>query len=137
MMAFPLKQRLALPSFGLLGALVLCLAMLGAIVVSPYFPFKGSVGFNVSTIRDSAEIAGDGEVFIVRIGGNNRFFLDSREVALEELTSAVNKALGRRTERVILIDADPNVEYGEVLQAIDCLNGQHVNVVLTFAASRH
>src|SRR5262245_42254644 len=58
---------------------------------------------------------------ILAIGANKQFYLNAKQVPEAELATKVNEALEGKTEKVILIKADEEVEYGAVMAAMDQL----------------
>ena len=58
---------------------------------------------------------------VLAIGRDKTLYLNAKQVAEAELATKVNEALEGKTEKVILIKADEEVEYGAVMAAMDQL----------------
>ena len=50
---------------------------------------------------------------------DQRVFFQGREIALENLTNLLEKALERSSEKMVIISADQRVEYGKVVSVMD------------------
>jgi biopolymer transport protein ExbD len=61
------------------------------------------------------------EQTIVNISANKIMYLGNTQITEGELGSKVNDALSDKTEKVVLIRADEEVEYGTVMAAMDQL----------------
>jgi biopolymer transport protein ExbD len=137
-MVFKLKRQFsALSSFGLLGALVLGSTMPMAMLVNPYFQVRRSVGFRVQIVKNAQQVNGAAEPIVVRIARKNHIYVNFREAALQDLLAAVREAQGAQIESPALVDAGPDVEYGEVISVVDVLSGAHIKVVLMSSVENH
>ena len=58
---------------------------------------------------------------VIAIAANKDFYLNARPVNKQELASKVSEALEDKKEKIVLINADKDVEYGAVMQAMDDL----------------
>jgi len=58
---------------------------------------------------------------VVAIAANKQMFLNAKPIMEHELGTTVNQALESRAEKVVLINADEDVEYGAVMAAMDQL----------------
>ena len=60
---------------------------------------------------------------IIAIGANRSMYVNAKQVAEQELGTAVNELLEAKTgaERIVIIKADADVEYGAVMAAMDQL----------------
>jgi biopolymer transport protein TolR len=58
---------------------------------------------------------------VIAIGRNKQFYLNAREVQEGELATKVNEALENQREKIVLIKADEEVEYGALMAAMDQL----------------
>src|SRR5664279_5282628 len=56
---------------------------------------------------------------VVAIGPDKRVYLNTQQVRLTELTSKVVDALEKQTDKVVLIKADQDVDYGTVMETMD------------------
>jgi biopolymer transport protein TolR len=58
---------------------------------------------------------------VVAIAANKALYLNARPVQEHELATKINEILESRTEKIVLIKADEDVEYGTVMAAMDQL----------------
>jgi biopolymer transport protein ExbD len=61
------------------------------------------------------------EQTVVAIAANKQMFLNAKPIQEHELGTTVNQALESKAEKVVLINADEDVEYGAVMAAMDQL----------------
>ena len=74
---------------------------------------------------------------ILAIGSNKQLYLNAKQVAEGELATKVNEVLEGKTEKIILIKADEDVEYGAVMAAMDQLRQAGVEDIGLITAPRH
>jgi len=67
---------------------------------------------------DKPEVQGQ---TVIAIGRDKQFYLNAKAVQEGELASKVNEALENQREKIVLIKADEEVEYGAVMAAMDQL----------------
>jgi biopolymer transport protein TolR len=67
---------------------------------------------------DKPEVQGQ---TVVAIGRDKQFYLNAKAVQEGELATKVNEALENQREKIVLIKADEEVEYGAVMAAMDQL----------------
>jgi len=67
---------------------------------------------------------------VLRIDAQNRWFLDGEQVTPEELAGMLRKALSRRPDWSVYLEADPDLEFGVPARAMDVLQGMHVTIVV-------
>src|SRR5258705_9166277 len=79
------------------------------------------VPVNLPTANNSVEKPQTQNQTILAIGANQQFYLNAKLVPEAELATKVNEALEGKTEKIILIKADEEVEYGAVMKAMDQL----------------
>ena len=58
---------------------------------------------------------------VLAVTSDGRFFIDNIPTPEPELLNAINRALERKFERILLIKADQNAQYGTVMQLLDQL----------------
>jgi biopolymer transport protein TolR len=58
---------------------------------------------------------------VVAIAANKAMYLNARPVQEAELATKINEILESKTEKIVLIKADEEVEYGAVMAAMDQL----------------
>jgi len=61
------------------------------------------------------------EQTVVAIGANKSVYLNAKPVRQEELATKINELLENKKEKIVLIKADEDVEYGAVMSAMDQL----------------
>jgi biopolymer transport protein ExbD len=61
------------------------------------------------------------EQTVVAIAANRTMYLNSRPVQEGEMATRVNEALEGKTQKIVIIKADQDVEYGAVMAAMDQL----------------
>ena len=66
---------------------------------------------------------------VLTIKLNNKIELDNKAVARDELLLAVRQALSKSPERAVVIAADKNVKYDDVLSVMDLLKQNKVDKV--------
>src|ERR1700716_3945644 len=65
---------------------------------------------------DKPEVQGQ---TVIAIGRDKQFYLNAKAVQEGELATKVNEALENQREKIVLIKADEEVEYGAVMAAMD------------------
>ena len=58
---------------------------------------------------------------VLAIGRNKELYLNAKPVTEQELATRINEILENKKEKVVLIKADEEVEYGAVMAAMDSL----------------
>src|SRR3954463_2947967 len=58
---------------------------------------------------------------VVAIAANKSMYLNAKPIQENELTSKINELLESKNEKIVLIKADEEVEYGAVMAAMDQL----------------
>ena len=58
---------------------------------------------------------------VVAIGKNKELYVNAKPVTEGELATRINEILENKKEKVVLIKADEEVEYGAVMAAMDAL----------------
>ena len=61
------------------------------------------------------------EQTVIAIGADKSFYLNAKPVREQELATRVNELLESKKEKIVLIRADQEVEYGAVMAAMDQL----------------
>ena len=96
--------------------LVLLIIMM---IVAPLLQQGVSVSLPKATnTTDKPETQGQS---VIAIAANKSLYLNARPVAENELVTKVNEALENEKEKIILIKADQEVEYGAVMATMDML----------------
>ena len=96
--------------------LVLLIIMM---LVAPMLQQGVSVKLPQSTHRvDKPETQ---EQTVIAIAANRTMYLNSRPVQEGEMATRVNEALEGKTQKIVIIKADQDVEYGAVMAAMDQL----------------
>ena len=58
---------------------------------------------------------------VVAVTSDGRYFVDNVQTPETELLAAINRALDRKFERILLIKGDVNAQYGAVMDLMDSL----------------
>ena len=58
---------------------------------------------------------------VVAIGADKRVYLNTKQMRMNEVTTAVVDALEKQKDKVVLIKADQDVDYGTVMETMDAL----------------
>jgi biopolymer transport protein ExbD len=58
---------------------------------------------------------------IIAVTSDGRYFVDNVQTSQQELLNAINSALERKLERILLIKADVNAQYSSVMGLMDQL----------------
>jgi len=135
----------ALPPFGLFCSLlfpglVLFMGWANRVGAHPIDP----IGFIVHSIKDISQVQPFPGIpsLIVRVDPDFRhadhphYFIHSEEIPLSRLHDALEEKLRYRPDKVIFIQADPDVEYQSVISAVDAAKGAGATVVLATSAER-
>ena len=57
----------------------------------------------------------------VAVTSDGRYFVDNVQTTPQELLNAINSALDRKLERILLVKADVNAQYSSVMELMDQL----------------
>src|SRR3954465_13004304 len=63
---------------------------------------------------------------VVAIGADKRVYINTQQVRVTDLTSRVVDALEKQKDKVVLIKADQDVDYGTVMETMDSLRAAGV-----------
>jgi biopolymer transport protein TolR len=94
---------------------LLIIMMIVAPMLQQGVPLRLPRATNTASKPESAEQT------VLAIAANRGLYLDARPVQESELATKVNEALERRSEKIIIIRADEDVDYGTVMAAMDQL----------------
>jgi biopolymer transport protein ExbD len=67
---------------------------------------------------------------VLRIDKNGRWFLAGKPITAEQFPGALKGAFSGVPERVVYLEADPELEFGVPAKAIDTIRGLHAGVML-------
>jgi biopolymer transport protein TolR len=79
------------------------------------------VSLTLPRAANTVEKQESAEQTVVAIAANKSIFLNTRPVAESELATRVGEVLESKTEKVVIIRADQDVDYGTVMAAMDQL----------------
>jgi len=96
--------------------LVLLIIMM---IVTPML--QQGVAVRLPTAANTADKPQSDQQTIVAIGANKAFYLNAKPIQEGELASKINELLESKKEKIVLIKADEEVEYGAVMAAMDQL----------------
>jgi biopolymer transport protein TolR len=71
--------------------------------------------------ENSVEKATSADQTIVAIGANKSMYVNAKQVAEQDLATKVTELLESKAEKIVIIKADQDVEYGAVMSAMDSL----------------
>ena len=57
----------------------------------------------------------------VAVTADGRYFVDNVQTTQQDLLTAINNALDRKLERILLVKADVNAQYSSVMELMDQL----------------
>ena len=77
------------------------------------------VSLTLPIARNTTDHPETSEQTTVAITTDGRYFINGQEVATADLRTRLEEAVEGKTERVIMIKADVEAEYGDVMQAMD------------------
>jgi biopolymer transport protein ExbD len=123
---FPPKERFAeLPAFGLLGALPafgLLVALGLTVLVKIFMPlssFRTPTGLYVKLLaHTSPSECGDSNVIVLQLLNDSSFKINSERVPIKNLRGRLRETFQPREERILLVRADAEVSFQEVVAAI-------------------
>jgi biopolymer transport protein TolR len=58
---------------------------------------------------------------VLAIDASKRYYVNTREVQKSELTRRIQELLETKSQKIVIIKADDDVEYGAVMEAMDSL----------------
>jgi len=58
---------------------------------------------------------------IIAVTADGRYFVDNTQTTQQELLNAINNALDRKFERILMIKGDVNAQYGAIMDLMDQL----------------
>jgi biopolymer transport protein ExbD len=96
--------------------LVLLIIMM---IVAPML--QQGVPLRLPRANNTASKPESAEQTVLAIAANRGLYLDARPVQESELATRVNEAIERRSEKIVIIRADEDVDYGTVMAALDQL----------------
>ena len=79
------------------------------------------VSMKLPTASNAVDKPQSAEQTIVAIGANKAMYVNAKQVPEQELGNKVKELLDTKNEKVVIIKADQDVEYGAVMSAMDQL----------------
>jgi biopolymer transport protein ExbD len=79
------------------------------------------VNVKLPTATNSTPKPQSAEQTVIAIAANKAIYLNAKPVPQAELASKITDILGNKTEKIVLIRADQEVEYGTVMEVMDQL----------------
>ncbi len=73
------------------------------------------------TATNTAEKPETQEQTVVSITSDKRFYLNSKQIPKEQLQQKVIEALEAKTQKLVIIKADVDADYGSIMEAMDTL----------------
>jgi len=96
--------------------LVLLIIMM---IVAPLL--QQGVSLNLPIANFSTDKPQTEEQTVVAIDKQKRYYVGVKQVVKDDLINEVNRTLDTKKEKVVIIKADKDVEYGAVMEAMDAL----------------
>jgi TolR protein len=96
--------------------LVLLIIMM---VVAPML--NQGVAVKLPKAQNSESKPQSAEQTVIAIAANRAMYLNAKPVQEQELATRINEALESKAQKIVLIQADEEVEYGAVMAAMDQL----------------
>jgi len=122
----------AIPSFGLLFAIVLLLISCWVFFMDTIL-HTSPTGFWVSVPGQSpaatAQVPLEGKI-VFRIDAQNHWYLNSKEISPAELPGALKKALAQRPDWVVYFEASRQIDYKDAVSAMNAIRNAHAQIVL-------
>ena len=80
-------------------------------------------GINVTLpeAANTADKADNDAQTVLHVDTDGRFYVDNAPIESSQLLPAIQRALDRKLERIVLIKADVDAQYGEVMAVLDQL----------------
>ncbi len=79
------------------------------------------VSMKLPTAANAVDKPQSADQTIIAIGANKAMYVNAKQVAEQELGTKVKELLDTKNEKVVIIKADQDVEYGAVMAAMDQL----------------
>jgi len=79
------------------------------------------VSLKLPVASNSAEKPETQDQTVLSIDANKRYYVNAKEVAKTEMTRRVQEILDAKAQKIVIIKADSDVEYGAVMEAMDTL----------------
>ncbi len=96
--------------------LVLLIIMM---IVAPLL--QQGVSLKLPTASNSGEKPETQDQTVLAIDANKRYYVNAKEVAKTDMQRRVTEILETKTQKIVIIKADDDVEYGAVMEAMDAL----------------
>ena len=79
------------------------------------------VDVNMPEAANTADKADNDEQTVLAVTADGRYYVDQVETSETEMLNSINSALERKLERIILIKADQEAQYSNVMNVLDRL----------------
>ena len=96
--------------------LVLLIIMM---IVAPLL--QQGVSLKLPTAGNSAEKPETQDQTVLAIDASKRYYVNAKEVAKNDMQRRVAEILESKSQKIVIIKADDDVEYGAVMEAMDSL----------------
>ena len=115
---FPLVRRFSeLPAFALIAAPGLAFAVMGYMTFGVSFHPRTGLYVKLLAHTSTAE-CGDSDVIVLQLLKDRSFRINSERVPIERLNGRLREIFRSRAERILLVRADPELSFQEVVNAI-------------------
>jgi biopolymer transport protein TolR len=96
--------------------LVLLIIMM---IIAPLL--QQGVSLRLPTAGNSGEKPETQDQTVLAIDASKRYYVNAKEVQKTELTRRIQEILETKSQKIVIIKADDDVEYGAVMEAMDSL----------------
>jgi biopolymer transport protein ExbD len=119
---FPPPKRFSeLPAFGLVAAPGLAIVITGYMTFASFHP---PTGLHVKLLaHTSSSECGDSDIIVLQLLNDHSFRINSERVSIENLGGRLREIFRPRAERILLVRADPEISFQEVVTSIGIAEG--------------
>ncbi len=96
--------------------LVLLIIMM---IIAPLL--QQGVSLKLPTASNSGEKPETQDQTVLAIDSSKRYYVNAREVAKNDMQRRIQEVLETKSQKIVIIKADDDVEYGAVMEAMDAL----------------
>ena len=104
---------------------VLLVLIIIFMVITPLTP----EGLDALVPRPNPKAGGDGRPIVVSIDAGRRIRINQDQVAIRQLGSRLEDIFKTRNERVVFVNGDSSLPFGEVAQVVDIAKGVGIDKV--------
>jgi biopolymer transport protein ExbD len=98
---------------------VMLVLLIIMVLIAPML--EQGISMKLPTAANAVDKPTSAEQTVIAIGANKSMYVNAKQVAEQELGTTVRDLIETKTEKVVIIKADQDVEYGAVMAAMDQL----------------